>query len=91
MPRAKKTALPPSNTSHLFAGRKSNDRGASMTSDRIASDLAAFRKSGGRIEVLGVTRTLTRIDTGVAGAANASKAGGKPTAATTARKRGAGA
>ncbi|MDH5823724.1 hypothetical protein QFW77_12070 [Luteimonas sp. RD2P54] len=33
-----------------------------VTSDRISEDLAAFRKSGGRIEVLGITRVLTRID-----------------------------
>ena len=37
-------------------------QGASMTHERIAADLDAFRKSGGRIEVLGVTRTLQRID-----------------------------
>ena len=61
MPRAKKPALPPSNTSHLFGGRKPNDRGASVTSARIADDLAEFRKSGGRIEVLGVTRTLMKV------------------------------
>lgn len=52
-----------SNTRHLFAGgRKPNERGASMTSERIANDLAQFRKSGGRIEVLGTTRTLTKVD-----------------------------
>ncbi len=62
MPRAKKPALPPSNTSHLFGGRKPNDRGAAVTSERIAGDLADFRKSGGRIEVLGVTRTLMKVD-----------------------------
>ncbi|WP_101926442.1 MULTISPECIES: hypothetical protein [Luteimonas] len=62
MPRAKKPALPPSNTSHLFGGRKPNDRGAAVTSARIADDLADFRKSGGRIEVLGVTRTLMKVD-----------------------------
>ncbi|MCD9026664.1 hypothetical protein LDO26_00350 [Luteimonas sp. BDR2-5] len=82
MPRAKKPALPPSNTSHLFVGRKTSDRGASMTSDRIANDLADFRKSGGRIEVLGVTRTLTRLDAEApaAKAAEAAKSGdaGRP-------------
>ena len=40
-------------------------QGASLTHERIAADLDAFRKSGGRIEVLGVTRTLQRIDPGV--------------------------
>lgn len=61
---SKKQPIPPSSTSHLFGGRKPNDRGAAMTSERIASDLAEFRKSGGRIEVLGITRSLTRIDGG---------------------------
>jgi hypothetical protein len=34
----------------------------SLTSERISDDLDAFRKAGGRIEVLGNTRVLTRID-----------------------------
>ena len=34
-----------------------------MTHDAIAADIAAFRDGGGKIEVLGVTRTLLRIDT----------------------------
>ena len=29
---------------------------------RIAADIEAFRKAGGRIEVLGVTRALKKID-----------------------------
>lgn len=33
-----------------------------LTHERIADDMDAFRKSGGKIEVLGTTRTLTRID-----------------------------
>lgn len=66
MPRPKKpptpAQMPPSRTSHLFGRRKPNDRGAAVTSERIAEDLAAFHRRGGHIEVLGVTRTLTRID-----------------------------
>ncbi|MDR7193217.1 hypothetical protein [Luteimonas terrae] len=63
MSRTKTPSPPQSDTRHLFAGaRKPNERGASLTSDRIADDLASFRKSGGKIEVLGNTRTLTRID-----------------------------
>lgn len=65
MPRSKAPdgkPIPPSKTSHLFAPRKPGDRGAAVTSERIADDLAAFQGAGGRIEVLGVTRTLTRID-----------------------------
>ena len=34
----------------------------SMSHDRIAADIAAFRKAGGRIEVLGNTRVLTRVE-----------------------------
>lgn len=33
-----------------------------LTSERISSDLEAFRKAGGRIEVLGNTRVLTKVD-----------------------------
>lgn len=68
MPRPKKT-VPPTNTSHLFGGRKPNERGAAMTSDRIASDLDAFEKAGGHIEVLGITRSLKKIDADTADAA----------------------
>ena len=40
--------------------RKPSDR-RPLTSEAIASDLAAFEAAGGRVEVLGVTRTLKRI------------------------------
>jgi len=33
-----------------------------MTHEGIAADIEAFRDAGGEIEVLGVTRTLLRID-----------------------------
>ncbi len=51
---------PAATTKHLF--QKKSDPGRHMTSERIAEDLKAFRKAGGRIEVLGATRVLTRID-----------------------------
>lgn len=68
MPRPKKPAVhapappavPPSKTSHLFAPRKPAERNA-ITHERLAADLEAFRKAGGRIEVLGVTRTFKNI------------------------------
>lgn len=70
MPRPKKTPaapappmtqpIAPSKTSHLFAPRKSNDR-AAITHERLAADMDAFLKGGGKIEVLGVTRALLRI------------------------------
>lgn len=70
MPRTKKPAptpvppapsVPPSKTSHLFSPRKPAERNA-ITHERIAADLEAFYKSGGEIEVLGVTRSLKKID-----------------------------
>lgn len=33
-----------------------------LTSDRISADLADFEKAGGRVEVLGVTRVLKKVD-----------------------------
>ena len=67
MPRPKKpaptpapSAIPPSKTTHLFSSRKPADRNA-ITHERIAADLEDFRKAGGKIEVLGVTRTLKKI------------------------------
>lgn len=56
-----KGSIPPSKTSHLFGDRKSGERGGAMTSERIASDMENFRKSGGRIEVLGITQSLKKI------------------------------
>ena len=53
-------AKPSATTKHLF--QKKPDSARAMTSERIAEDLKAFRKAGGRIEVLGATRVLTRID-----------------------------
>lgn len=41
--------------------RKGNVR-TPMTHEGIAADIEAFRDGGGKIEVLGVTRTLLRID-----------------------------
>ena len=50
-------------TRHLFAGaRTTSERASSLTSERIADDVAAFCGSGGHIEKLGTTRTLTRLD-----------------------------
>lgn len=53
--------VPPSKTSHLFSPRKPAERNA-ITHERIAADLEAFYKSGGEIEVLGITRSLKKID-----------------------------
>ena len=68
MPSSKKTpsaaasaSVPPSKTSHLFPTRKANERSL-VTHERVAADIEAFRKAGGKIEVLGVTRALKKID-----------------------------
>ena len=53
------TPAPPT---RYVAKRKESDSGRRMTHERIAADLDAFHKAGGRIEVLGATRVLTRID-----------------------------
>ena len=47
-------------TANLFAPRKPK-AAPELTSERIADDMAAFRKGGGRIEVLGTTRVLKHI------------------------------
>ncbi|KAF1685883.1 hypothetical protein B1992_10440 [Pseudoxanthomonas broegbernensis] len=49
-----------SKTNRAFAPRKSKDS-STLTHERIAADLDAFRKSGGKIEVLGVTQALKKI------------------------------
>lgn len=46
------TASKRSNPSHLFGASKGKNSRRGMTSADIASDIAAFKKSGGRIEVL---------------------------------------
>ena len=54
-------AIAPSKTSHLFAPRKANDR-TPVTREAIEADMEAFQQAGGKIEVLGTTRSLHRID-----------------------------
>lgn len=52
------TATPRARTSPPLrrgSGSSASSSAAHLTSQRIASDLAAFKKSGGRIEVLGNT------------------------------------
>lgn len=62
-PAAPPTTEPPkpTGTSHLFQPRKPSERGNSLTHERIAEHMEAFRQAGGTIEVLGTTRALTRI------------------------------
>lgn len=51
----------PSSTARLFTPRKAKTA-PMVTHERIAEDLQAFRKAGGKIEVLGTTRSLKKID-----------------------------
>ena len=60
MPRSKKDPPAASKTTHLFGPRKARER-TDVTHESLDADIAAFRKAGGRIEVLGVTRSLLRI------------------------------
>ena len=48
-------------TDKVFRRKEPETR--AITSNRIAADLDAFRKAGGEIEVLGVTRVLTKLET----------------------------
>lgn len=71
MATAKPTAKPRTRS----PGRKPNDsqQQKRVTSERISADLIDFKKAGGRVEILGVTRVLTRVD-GPAPAATEKKA-----------------
>jgi hypothetical protein len=60
MTRSKNDPPAPSKTAHLFAPRQPKDR-PGVTHESLSADVAAFRKAGGSIEVLGVTRSLLRI------------------------------
>lgn len=60
MTAPKSKAKPP----HRRTSRDGGDSQAQkrLTSERISADLDDFEKSGGRVEVLGITRVLTRVD-----------------------------
>ena len=49
------TASTRSGTSRLFAPHRGKEPVRNRTRESIAADIAAFKKRGGRIEVLGVT------------------------------------
>lgn len=53
-------ARTPSKTERVFQHKQPDPR--VLTSERIADHLQAFQSSGGRIEVLGVTRVLKKLD-----------------------------
>ncbi|WCE06536.1 hypothetical protein [Pseudoxanthomonas sp. JBR18] len=45
-----------------MAKNKSGEKGGALTHERLQADLEAFRKAGGRVEVLGNTRVLKKVD-----------------------------
>lgn len=48
--------------------RSSGDKAQKgLSRERIEADMAAFRKAGGRVEVLGTTRVLKKVDEAEAG------------------------
>lgn len=59
-------------TGDIFRKPKEDKRSA-LTHEKIADDLAAFQRAGGRIEVLGNTQTLKSIRPPEAPAASASR------------------
>jgi hypothetical protein len=42
--------------------KSGNEKGGALTHERLKADLEAFRKAGGRVEVLGNTRVLKKVD-----------------------------
>ena len=50
-------------TSHLFGPGKGKSLSHATTSASIANDIAAFKKRGGRIEILGNTPFRTHLQT----------------------------
>lgn len=59
-PDSASPTVEPSGATRLSARRQA--KAPTLTHQRIASDLAAFKKAGGKIEVLGVTKTLKHVD-----------------------------
>ena len=54
-------ATPKSSRNRPQASRGGPPPPRTTASERIAADLAAFRKAGGRIEVLGTTHVLKKL------------------------------
>jgi hypothetical protein len=62
-PKSTQTVSKHSTTSRLFGSGQGKNLSRNMTSETIADDIAAFKKYGGRIEVLGNTPLRTRTQT----------------------------
>ncbi|WP_145700999.1 hypothetical protein [Xanthomonas bundabergensis] len=59
-----KTPPPTAKTARSGSGDKAQK---GLSRERIEADMAAFRKAGGRVEVLGTTRVLKKVDEAEAG------------------------
>ncbi|CAA9329587.1 MAG: hypothetical protein AVDCRST_MAG71-1714 [uncultured Lysobacter sp.] len=67
----------PSTAARAFRGSKPSESSRDLTSEAIEAHLAAFRRAGGKVEVLGVTQTLKKIEMPAAPAAPAKPAARK--------------
>lgn len=61
--KANQTATKRNNPSPLFGSGGGKNTSHGITSSSIAADIAAFKKSGGRIEVLGNTPLRMHVPT----------------------------
>lgn len=64
------TATQRSTTSSLFRSGRGKAPGRTLTSATIAADIAAFKKRGGRIEILGVTPYRAHVSSAFRSRAN---------------------
>ncbi len=64
-------------TKNLLPPQKNAPRSNALTRQRLAEDMAAFQEAGGRIEVLGNTRSLKKIGSDATNAQSAESAGAK--------------
>ena len=69
------TRQPSAKRARTRSSSRKADGANALTSERIADDLAAFRKSGGKIEVLGNTKVFKSM--GPMAAASKAKAAAK--------------
>lgn len=80
------SSQPSASRARTRGSARKGDRNATMTSERIAADLAAFRKDGGKIEVLGNTKVFKSIGP-MASSSKTKAAAAKKTATSAAKKR----
>jgi hypothetical protein len=64
---ARPTSKTPPPTAKTARSGSSDKAQKGLSRERIEADMAAFRKAGGRVEVLGTTRVLKKVDEAEAG------------------------